>query len=118
MIVATRDPHDRAVDDSIRELGLALQVIHNKGAVMVLPRGVDKASGVAAALRRLGHSPRAAVAVGDAENDCTMLRMCGHGVAVANALEAVGSMVQSFSASPTATAARGECPRRRRAAPP
>ncbi|QOS58294.1 HAD family hydrolase [Thermobifida fusca] len=100
VIVATRDPHDRAVDDSIRELGLALQVIHNKGAVMVLPRGVDKASGVAAALRRLGHSPRAAVAVGDAENDCTMLRMCGHGVAVANALEAVKQASDRVTAHP------------------
>ena len=35
----------------IRTLGLELQVIFNKGAVMVLPTGVSKATGFAAALR-------------------------------------------------------------------
>ena len=34
--------------------GLELQIIFNKGAVMVLPAGVNKASGLAAALARLG----------------------------------------------------------------
>src|SRR5689334_16487021 len=41
VIVATFLPHDRAVLDTIRELGLELQVIFNKGAVMVLPSGVN-----------------------------------------------------------------------------
>jgi len=37
--VATWKPHQDAVLDCIRELGLDLQVIFNKGAVMVLPAG-------------------------------------------------------------------------------
>ncbi len=36
-IVATVEPHETAVLETIRDLGLELQVIFNKGAVMVLP---------------------------------------------------------------------------------
>ena len=35
--------------EAIRDLGLELQVIFNKGAVMVLPAGVNKASGLSGA---------------------------------------------------------------------
>jgi HAD superfamily hydrolase (TIGR01484 family) len=38
VIVATSEPQQAAVLDAIRQLGLELQVIFNKGAVMVLPR--------------------------------------------------------------------------------
>jgi hydroxymethylpyrimidine pyrophosphatase-like HAD family hydrolase len=86
VIVATRVPHDQDVLAVIRELGLELQIIFNKGAVMVLPPGVNKASGLAAALKELSLSPRHVVAIGDAENDHAFLAACGCGVAVANAL--------------------------------
>jgi HAD superfamily hydrolase (TIGR01484 family) len=86
VIVATVHPNEAVVLDTIRELGLALRVILNKGAVMVLPSGVDKASGLQAALVDLGLSPRDVVAVGDAENDQAFLNLCGCSVAVANAL--------------------------------
>jgi HAD superfamily hydrolase (TIGR01484 family) len=88
-IVATWEPHEAAVLDVIRELGLELQVIFNKGAVMVLPPGVNKATGLAAALLELGLSPHNVVAVGDAENDHALLQSCECGVAVANALAAL-----------------------------
>src|SRR5687768_16426040 len=39
IIVATREPYENVVLDVIRDLGLELQVIFNKGAVMVLPTG-------------------------------------------------------------------------------
>jgi hydroxymethylpyrimidine pyrophosphatase-like HAD family hydrolase len=86
VIVATRVPHDQDVLAVIRELGLELQIIFNKGAVMVLPPGVNKATGLAAALKELSLSAESVVAVGDAENDHAFLAACGYGVAVANAL--------------------------------
>jgi hypothetical protein len=89
VIVATWEPHETTVLETIREQGLELQVIFNKGAVMILPAGVNKASGLQAALNRMGVSPSNAVAVGDAENDHAMLALCGFGVAVANALPAL-----------------------------
>ena len=86
VIVATREPHDRDVREALGALGLDLQIIYNKGAVMVLPPGIDKASGLAAALKELAINARNVVAAGDAENDLAFLRACGRGVAVANAL--------------------------------
>ena len=73
VIVATWEPHEDAVLEVIRDLGLELQVIFNKGAVMVLPSGVNKATGLAAALDELGLSPHNVVGVGDAENDHAFL---------------------------------------------
>ena len=87
VVVATVQPNETAVLDVIRELGLDLQVILNKGSVMVLPGSVDKASGLRAALDELGLSPQSVVGLGDAENDQAFLAMCGCGVAVANALD-------------------------------
>ena len=89
VIVATWEPHEQTVMNAIRDLGLELQVIFNKGAVMVLPSGVNKASGLKAALERLRLSPRNAVAVGDAENDHAMMQLCELSAAVANALPSV-----------------------------
>jgi hydroxymethylpyrimidine pyrophosphatase-like HAD family hydrolase len=85
-IVATWEPHGKAVRDTIGELGLELQIVFNKGAVMVLPPGIDKASGLVAALDELGLSHRNVVAVGDAENDLAFLQACGCSAAVGNAL--------------------------------
>lgn len=89
IIVATRQPHERTVMETIRDLGLELEVIFNKGAVRILPSGVDKAFGLRAALDELGIDPRQVVGVGDAENDQSLLATCGLGVAVANAVESL-----------------------------
>jgi hydroxymethylpyrimidine pyrophosphatase-like HAD family hydrolase len=86
VIVATWVPHENAVLDTIRDMGLELQVIFNKGAVMVLPAGVNKATGLTAALAELELSPHNCAGVGDAENDHTFLNLCEAAVAVSNAL--------------------------------
>ncbi|HEY9599142.1 MAG TPA: HAD family hydrolase [Cyanophyceae cyanobacterium] len=86
VIVATWHPHETTVLDVIRNVGLEHQVIFNKGAVMILPPGVNKASGLNAALDELQLLPQNTVGVGDAENDHAFLSVCGCGVAVANAL--------------------------------
>jgi HAD superfamily hydrolase (TIGR01484 family) len=86
VIVATWQPHENTVLETIRDLGLECQVIFNKGAVMVLPSGINKASGLSAALSELCLSPHNAVGVGDAENDHAFLGLCECSVAVANAL--------------------------------
>lgn len=89
VIVATWTPQEKVVFEVIHELGLELQVIFNKGAVMVLPAGVNKASGLGAALAEMKLSPHNCVGVGDAENDHAFLALCECSVAVANALPAL-----------------------------
>ncbi len=102
VIVATWEPNETAVLAAIRDLGLDLQIIFNKGAVMVLPNGISKASGLEAALEDLGLSAHNVVATGDAENDLAFMRNCGCAVAVDNALPAVKE-----AADLTTAAARG-----------
>jgi HAD superfamily hydrolase (TIGR01484 family) len=88
-IVATWQPYEKIVLETIRDLGLELQVIFNKGAVMVLPGGMNKASGLKAALEEMNISLHNTVGVGDAENDHAFLSICECSAAVANALPAV-----------------------------
>jgi hydroxymethylpyrimidine pyrophosphatase-like HAD family hydrolase len=88
-IVASWQPHEEAILGIIRELGLDLQVIFNKGAVMVLPSGVNKGTGLKAALDELCISPHNVVAAGDAENDLAFMRVAACSVAVGNALPSV-----------------------------
>jgi HAD superfamily hydrolase (TIGR01484 family) len=88
-IIATWEPNQSLVLELIHELGVEYHVIFNKGAVMVLPSGVNKNTGLSAALEELGISSHNVVGVGDAENDHAFLRACECAVAVANALPAL-----------------------------
>jgi hypothetical protein len=86
VIVATWEPHQVAALDAIRSLGLELHVEFNKGAVMILPAGITKRTGLLAALQDLRMSPHNVIGVGDAENDHAFLSGCEVAVAVANAI--------------------------------
>jgi HAD superfamily hydrolase (TIGR01484 family) len=92
-IVATWEPHENEVLEAIKDMGLELQVIFNKGAVMILPSGVNKATGLLAALQQLGLEATQVAGVGDAENDHAFLELCGYSVAVANALPVIREKV-------------------------
>jgi hydroxymethylpyrimidine pyrophosphatase-like HAD family hydrolase len=92
-IVATWTPNDAIVLSTIRELGLDWQVVFNKGAVMCLAPGVNKAAGLSTALAKYNLSPMNVVGIGDAENDLAFLSICGCSVAVANALDTVKARV-------------------------
>lgn len=102
-IIATVTPYERVVSQAIRDQRLEWHVIFNKEAVMALPSGVNKATGLAAALRVLGIDAGEVVGAGDAENDEAFLKACGLSVAVSNALAEVKAR-----ADLTTTAARGE----------
>lgn len=93
VVLASWRPQEKTIMEVIDMLGLKWQVIFNKGAVMVLPDGVNKGSGLAAALRELNISAQNAVGVGDAENDQSFLSLCGFSVAVANALPSLKERV-------------------------
>lgn len=99
-IVATWEPHEKTVLDTIRDLGLELQVIFNKGAVMILPAGVNKATGLRAALEEMKLSIHNTVGVGDAENDHAFLSICECSVAVSNALDAVKHKADIVTSQP------------------
>jgi hydroxymethylpyrimidine pyrophosphatase-like HAD family hydrolase/energy-coupling factor transporter ATP-binding protein EcfA2 len=89
VMLSTWLPNHVAVLQAIQETGLALHVIFNREAVMVLPNGISKMTGLDYALRKLGLSFHEAVGVGDAQNDHPFLERCECAVAVANAVPSV-----------------------------
>ncbi|HTE32469.1 MAG TPA: HAD-IIB family hydrolase [Chryseolinea sp.] len=89
VIVATREPHEKTVLDVIKQSGIELQMIFNKGAVMILPSGINKATGLQALLKMRHLSIHNTIAIGDAENDSAMLEIAEYSVAVNNALPAL-----------------------------
>lgn len=89
VILATWTPHHTTVLQVVQEMGLELLIGFNRAAVMVLPVGVNKSTGLEYALRKLGLSFHEAVGVGDAENDHSFLRRCECAVAVANAVASI-----------------------------
>jgi hydroxymethylpyrimidine pyrophosphatase-like HAD family hydrolase len=98
-IVATLKPHEAAVYRAIDELGLNLHVILNRESVMILPVGVDKATGFRAAMAELQLPLDSAVGIGDAENDYAFLSLCGFSVAVANAIPSLKERVHLVTSS-------------------
>lgn len=92
VIVATWEPYQTIALEAIQATGIEHQVIFNKGAVMILPPGINKAKGLHEALKELGISEHNVVAIGDAENDNAMLQAAECAVAVDNALPQVKAM--------------------------
>lgn len=89
VIVAAWRPYADAALKAIQELGLELQLIFNKEAVMILPSGTNKMTGLSAALEEMGISRHNVVGVGDAENDHAFLQFCECSIAIRNAIPAL-----------------------------
>jgi hydroxymethylpyrimidine pyrophosphatase-like HAD family hydrolase len=89
IIVSTHSSHQASVLRLIQASGLELKIVFNGAAMMVLPTGINKASGTRYVLRKLGLSPHEIVAIGDAENDHSILQIAECPVAVANAIGAI-----------------------------
>ncbi|MEV0194076.1 HAD family hydrolase [Kitasatospora purpeofusca] len=83
--------HDHLNDDELAALAQQVCADHvtvthsGEGLVELLPAGVSKASGLAAAAAMLGFKPDETLAFGDMPNDIPMIEWAGHGVAMANA---------------------------------
>jgi hydroxymethylpyrimidine pyrophosphatase-like HAD family hydrolase len=95
-IIKTSRDNEAVVVEVLKRLRLDHQVFANGDTLIVLPAEVDKASGVAAALRELGLSPHNLVVIGDAQNDLALFGSAEYSVAVRNAdssLKAAASRV-------------------------
>jgi hydroxymethylpyrimidine pyrophosphatase-like HAD family hydrolase len=89
VVLASHATWDLAVTQEICRLGLECQVVRNRGDMMILPPGISKGFGVFQGLGDLGVSHHSTIAIGDAENDHSLLESCELGVAVGNAVDAL-----------------------------
>ena len=85
IVLATRIENAQEINEAVRHLELDLGIVTNNNTIMVLPAGVDKATGLTAALDELGITADRVVSIGDGENDMALFESSGCGVAVANA---------------------------------
>jgi hypothetical protein len=99
-IVATRVPYDELVLKALQEVNAGATIEYNRGAVMLLPPGATKGTGLTYALRELGFSPRNVVVCGDAENDRSMFEVAELSVAVPNALPKIKAMADTVLPTP------------------
>jgi hydroxymethylpyrimidine pyrophosphatase-like HAD family hydrolase len=93
-IVSGRVEDEETLRDVVKRLMLDWHVIRNRHDAMVLPRGIDKASGLKTALAEINITPSEVIAIGDAENDEAMRNCCGLGVVVAGAVSLVKARAQ------------------------
>ncbi|WP_052488902.1 HAD family hydrolase [Streptomyces sp. 150FB] len=97
--------HPELDDDALTELaraavgGLVDVVMAGEGTVEILPLGLSKATGLSLAARRLGVKAADTIAFGDMPNDIPMFGWSGHGVAMANAHDALKAVADEITVS-------------------
>lgn len=100
VVVATWRPFESAALEAIQNSGLEVQITFNKDAVMILPSGTNKKTGLCWALEELKLSPHNVIGIGDAENDHAFLDYCECSVAVANAIPALKERADATTQNP------------------
>lgn len=88
-VIATLAPFAEESIAAIREAGVERTLVFNKGALMLVPGGVTKATGLEAWLTTMGYSPHNVVGIGDGENDHAFLAITELAVAVSDAVPAL-----------------------------
>ncbi len=89
--------------DEVGRLGLEVQLVRNRHELMLVPSGISKGTGLFEALGDLGVSRHSTLAVGDAENDHSLLASAELGVAVENAVPALKALADVVLEEPGST---------------
>jgi len=100
VICATAEPNRTDVVEALVATRLERDLVLNRDSIMVLPPGIDKWTGLQAALRALGEPVGTVVAVGDGENDLPLIARAGAGVAVENAVSELKERADVVLAEP------------------
>ncbi len=105
-IISTAAKYFEAAREALRKLKLHMdyELVRNDDTLLILPPGIDKASGMNEALRELGVSRHNLVAIGNAENDLPLLASAEHAVVVNNAAESIKQAADRVTKASTATA--------------
>lgn len=98
--VATDQADEQDLGQAIETTGIDAGVVADKGMAVAVPVGVDKASGLAAALAELELSLHNVVGVGHGVSDLGFLDRCECGVAVANAPSEVADRCDLVTSQP------------------
>jgi hydroxymethylpyrimidine pyrophosphatase-like HAD family hydrolase len=89
VVIGTARAYEANVRAALDAVGVSFELIPNRAALMLLPTGVSKGSGVRAVIRELGFSFHDVLGLGDAENDLDLFDACGFSGCPASAEPAV-----------------------------
>lgn len=89
VVVSTKRAFEKEVKRILRERGLRMGFHYNRDALMILPAGVSKATGVLWAGSELGLSTGGLICIGDAENDLPLFEIASVRVAPEDAIPEV-----------------------------
>jgi hydroxymethylpyrimidine pyrophosphatase-like HAD family hydrolase len=86
VIIGTAQSFESEVLAALAASAMHLDLVRNRAALMLLPAGISKGSGVRRAIGRLGLSFHDVLAIGDAENDLDLFAACGFAACPGNAV--------------------------------
>jgi hypothetical protein len=104
-ILATTAEYAEPTLAAIQEVGVERALVFNKGALMLLPGGMTKGTGLTAALNLTQLSAHNLAGIGDAENDHAFLAMCECAAAVADAVPALQERADVVTSAPASRGA-------------
>jgi hydroxymethylpyrimidine pyrophosphatase-like HAD family hydrolase len=111
VIIGTGRSYEAGVRAAMAAAGVHLDLVCNRAALMLLPSGISKGTGVRRVIRRQGLSFHDVLAIGDAENDLELFAACGFtacpGNAVAEVLHAADWVFPGDNGSAIASAIAG-----------
>jgi HAD superfamily hydrolase (TIGR01484 family) len=103
VIVSAWAPHQITMLQVVQEMGLEVHIVFNRAAVMALPPGINKATGMSFVLRKLGLSAHEVVGIGDSENDHSFLERSECAATVANAVPSIRKLADIITESENGT---------------
>ena len=89
VIVGTARADEPAVRAALESAAASRDLVYNRAALMLVPRGISKGQGLEHVLRWLGLSFHDVLAFGDAENDLALFEACGWTACPANGVPAL-----------------------------
>ena len=102
IIISIPEEHEKIVMKNIEKYLGNVQIIRNVDEIMILPKGVDKGTGVRLALKYFDIDIEKTIVVGDGENDVEMFSNPGFKVALQNAhpsLKALANTITKYSST-------------------
>lgn len=100
IMISCMTTNEAVVEAALRDAHLNYDKEYNRDWVMFVPKGVNKARGLRAALAVERISPSRAVGTGDSFNDCSFLRICGQSFAVGDADPIVRKVADHVTSQP------------------
>lgn len=105
-ILALSIEHEQTMRAFLADKPYRLALERNGNSLMLTMAGIDKGAGLARAAKELDVSLSSVIAVGNDENDISMFKVAGAGVAVANALPEVQLAARYVMSSPSGAGVR------------